>query len=140
MKFRCWKKFYSYYLYRKTKSTPTINSHTMKTIVSRRSVNFLNKSIANQAAQLNSSLALYIQQLSMGNLTPLENYLKEKLILIDDLDMRREVIVNFFSHVRQLIQSMRHKAVIEGDLFEAENMERCKLYLPILERKFSKIS
>ncbi|MFN3952387.1 MAG: hypothetical protein ACK4KT_08305 [Thermaurantimonas sp.] len=112
----------------------------MKTIVSRRSVNFLNKSIAVQAAQLNSSLALHIQQLSMGNLTPLENYLKEKLLLIDDSDMRQEVIENFFSHVRQLIQSMRHRAAIEGDFFEAENLEKCTLYLPILERKFSKIS
>lgn len=112
----------------------------MKTIVSRRSVNFLNKSIANQASQLNSSLALHIQQLSLGNFTPLENYLKEKLLLIDDNEMRQEVIENFFSQVGKLIQSMRHKAVIEGDVFEAENMEKCEMYLPLLKRKFSKIS
>ncbi|KFD40227.1 hypothetical protein AT05_00410 [Schleiferia thermophila str. Yellowstone] len=72
----------------------------------------------------------------MGNYSPLENYLKEKLLLIDDPDMRAQVIDNFFSKVKQLIQSLRHNAALEHDLYEIEKMEKAEVYLPILMKKF----
>lgn len=112
----------------------------MKTLASSRSVNYLNKSISNQASQANSSLALYVHQLSLGNFAPLENYLRDKLLLIDDSEMRKEVIENFFVKLQNLIQTIRHKAAMEHDLFELENMDKCEFYLPILKRKFAKLS
>ncbi|MFN4299692.1 MAG: hypothetical protein ACK4EX_08195 [Thermaurantimonas sp.] len=108
----------------------------MKTIISQRSVQFLNKSIANQATATNSSLAMAVQQLSLGNFNPLENYLREKLLLIDDQEMRAEVITNFFNKVENLINTLRHKAAMEHDIFEIENMEKASVYLPILKKKF----
>lgn len=108
----------------------------MKTILSQRSVNFLKKSIATQAEQYNSPLTLAVQQLSMGNFTPLENYLKEKLLLIDDPEMRSEIIDNFFVKIKHLIQLLRQNATEERDFHEMENMEKAEIYLPLLMKKF----
>lgn len=110
----------------------------MKTIVSQRSVQFLNKSIAKQASAVNSALSLAVQQLSLGNFAPLENYLREKLLLLDDPEMRAEVIANFFNKVENLIHTLRHKAAMEHDIFEIENMEKASVYLPMLKKKFSR--
>lgn len=108
----------------------------METVASRRSVNFLNKSITNQTTTANPTLTMAVQELSLGNFAPLENYLREKLLLLDDYEMRAEVISNFFNRVENLIHSLRHKAAVECDIFEIENMEQAAVYLPMLKKKF----